>query len=102
VIRFAAVSEWVKAIIAYVDESQRRCSHHGLSGGVFGYSAISALLSVQFGTAVASPVCDMVLAKQNSDEEHGVLRGGFALSSFPLDLAPETVYVSDLCGCRQS
>ncbi|KAH6985112.1 hypothetical protein EDB80DRAFT_733196 [Ilyonectria destructans] len=94
-VRFHPVAEWVQALVGRIDVARKRACTDGLHRSVFGFDGVLALLRIQFGTAVAWPVQGMLLAKQVTDEEDGLLSGGFALERCCKYLSDDTVYVVD-------
>lgn len=94
-VRFEPVLEWVEAHVGRIDSTRKALPMSGLRRNVFGYTGVLALLRIQFGSAVALPLEGVLLGKQISDEEDGLLPGGFALSRSSKDGLEDNVYVID-------
>jgi len=75
---FESVARWVQARIEFVQAAGRVQPGEGVQCGVFGFSGILSVLEKQFGSASRDLTAEMILAKQYSDEEDGLLPGGFA------------------------
>lgn len=92
-VSFLPVAAWVQARISFIDAAGKGVSGEGLKSGVFGYSGILAVLRFQFGSASNPLVTEMALAKQNSDEEDGIVPGGLAPVQVDQSGAGGTIYV---------
>ncbi|KAM4060305.1 hypothetical protein HRG_002110 [Hirsutella rhossiliensis] len=93
-LRFSVIASWVQARIAFINAAGKGASEHGLKRGVFGYGGILAVLRFQFGSASEPLVTEMALAKQISDEEDGIICGGFAPMLVDSDGTRGTIYVA--------
>ncbi|XP_044724214.1 uncharacterized protein HRG_02110 [Hirsutella rhossiliensis] len=91
---FSVIASWVQARIAFINAAGKGASEHGLKRGVFGYGGILAVLRFQFGSASEPLVTEMALAKQISDEEDGIICGGFAPMLVDSDGTRGTIYVA--------
>lgn len=103
-LNFKAVHEWVARAIEFVGAIGAVRNPAGLRQGIIGYPGILSVLKFQFGPASDCIAEEMVLAKQCSDEEDGLLvssPGGFDLCRVPVGGEETVIYVRSVKRTRR-